>query len=165
MAFSNLNEIYIDQMQDIYSACKQSRAATQELHDAATDPALRDALAAGVTGIQDGMDTLSTILSSHDANPDGEFCRGMEGLVKEVHAHVLGQDFTDSDVRDAMIITQYQRMAHYAIAGYGCCKAFAHRLELEDDAKRLDTCLSASYDGDSTMSDLAIGGINRAAAA
>lgn len=165
MAFSTLNQIYIDQMQDIYSACKQSRAATQELHDAATDPALRDALAAGVVGIQDGMKTLSTILNAHGASPDGEFCRGMEGLVKEVHAHVLGEDFADTDLRDAMIVTQYQRMAHYAIAGYGCCKAFARRLDLSEDARQLDACLSASYDGDSTMSDLANGHINRAAAA
>jgi len=163
MAFSTLKDIYIDQMQDIYSACKQSKGATQKLHDAATDKDLKTALKAGVDGIQDGMDTLATIIKGHDEDPSDEFCKGMEGLVKEVQAHVLNADFADDDVRDAMIITQYQRMAHYAIAGYGCCKAFAHRLELEDEVKKLDECLSASYDGDSTMSDLAMGGINKAA--
>ena len=36
------------------------------------------------------------------------------------------------DARDAMIISQYQRMTHYGIAGYGCVAAFARRLELND---------------------------------
>ena len=48
---------------------------------------------------------------------------------------MLDAEFGDDDVRDAMIITQYQRMVHYALAGYGCCHAFAHRLGLEADAR------------------------------
>ena len=165
MAFSSLKDIYIDQMQDIYSACKQSKAATQKLHDAATDEELKKALKAGAVGIQDGMDTLSEIIKGHGEDPTDEFCKGMEGLVKEVHAHVLDEDFSDDDVRDAMIITQYQRMAHYAIAGYGCCKAFAKRLDQTDDVTKLDKCLDASYDGDRHMTEIATGSVNKSAAA
>lgn len=165
MAFSTLKEIYIDQMQDIYSACKQSKDATQKLHDAATDPELKSALKDGIAGIEEGIGTLTQIITKHGEDPSDEFCKGMEGLVKEVHAHVLDADFADDDVRDAMIITQYQRMAHYAIAGYGCCKAFAKRLGEDDDAAKLDTCLDASYDGDRRFTEIATGGINQAAAA
>ncbi|WP_316014420.1 ferritin-like domain-containing protein [Roseobacter sp. HKCCA0434] len=162
---SSLKDIYIDQMQDIYSACKQSKDATQKLHDAATDSELKSALKAGVEGIEQGMSTLSEIIKGHGEDPTDEFCKGMEGLVKEVHAHVLDTDFTDDDVRDAMIITQYQRMAHYAIAGYGCCKAFGKRLGQDDDVTKLDKCLDASYDGDKHMTEIATHGINKAAAA
>lgn len=165
MAFSTLKDIYIDQMQDIYSACKQSKDATQKLHDAATDEELKGALKAGILGIEEGIGALTQIIESHGEKPSGEFCKGMEGLVKEVHAHVLDADFTDDDVRDAMIVTQYQRMAHYAIAGYGCCKAFASRLELREDATTLDKCLDASYDGDRRFTEIATSGINKAAAA
>lgn len=42
-----------------------------------------------------------------------------------------------------MIITQYQRMVHYAIAGYGCLAAFAGRLDLGEDKGTLKTCLDA----------------------
>ncbi|MEO1793703.1 MAG: DUF892 family protein, partial [Pseudomonadota bacterium] len=66
--------------------------------------------------------------------------------------------------RDAMIITQYQRMTHYGLAGYGCVVAFAKRLGLEDEARRLQDCLDATYDGDRTMTKLAEGTINKAAA-
>ena len=88
----------------------------------------------------------------------------MEGLVKEARSHGIEEDITDPDARDAMIITQYQRMAHYAIAGYGCLEAFAKRLDLKDDAQKLQKCLDATYHGDKTMTQIATGGINKAAA-
>ncbi|WP_298429879.1 DUF892 family protein [uncultured Jannaschia sp.] len=160
-----LKDLYVDQLQDIYSACKQSRDATMKMEEAATDPDLKAALHAGHKGIEKGMSMMADVLRGHGADPDGEFCKGMEGLVKEVDAHVFNEEFGDDAVRDAMIITQYQRMAHYAIAGYGCCKAFAHRLDLEDEASKLDKHLSNTYDGDETMTALAMGGINRDAAA
>ena len=163
MAMNSLKDVYVDQIQDIHSACKQSAAVTAKLVDAAKDEELKKALQAGVDGIKEGMKHMAKLAKSHGADPEGEHCKGMEGLVKEARAHALEEDFGDDDARDAMIITQYQRMAHYAIAGYGCLKAFAGRLELEDDKKVLDTCLDQTYDGDKHMTDLAMGGINKAA--
>lgn len=164
MTISNLKDIYIDQAQDIYSACNQSKKVTAELADAVNSEDLKKALHAGVEGIESGMQTLSEIIKGHGADPTGEFCKGMEGLVKEARAHGLEEDITDPDARDAMIITQYQRMAHYAIAGYGCLVAFAKRLGLEDEARKLQTCLDHTAEGDRTMTELATGGINKAAA-
>ena len=88
----------------------------------------------------------------------------MEGIVAEVKAHVLDANFDDADAKDAMIITQYQRMAHYGIAGYGCCTAFARRLGLDGQADKLQDCLDATYHGDKEMTAIALGEINRAAA-
>ncbi|WP_299046455.1 ferritin-like domain-containing protein [uncultured Tateyamaria sp.] len=164
MALNSLHDVYIDQLQDIHSACKQSSGVTRKLADAATDPSLKDALERGVEGIERGMDTLSHIIKGHDADPEGEHCKGMEGLVKEARAHGLEQDFGDSAAQDAMIITQYQRMAHYAIAGYGSCLAFARRMDHGDDVSKLEECLNKSYDGDRAMTDLATGTINKDAA-
>ncbi|MEL6644822.1 MAG: DUF892 family protein [Pseudomonadota bacterium] len=164
MAIESLKDVYIDQLQDMYSACQQSHDVTKALARAATDPNLREALERGVGGIERGMSTVKEILKSHDADPEGEHCKGMEGLVKEAHAHALEAEFGDDAARDAMIITQYQRMAHYAIAGYGCCHAFAQRLEQSHDARRLSMCLDKSYDGDREMTALAENGVNRKAA-
>lgn len=164
MTLQSLKDVYVDQLQDLYSACKQSHGATKKLADAATDSNLKEALQRGVEGIERGMDTLTEIVKSHDADPNGEHCKGMEGLVAEAHAHGLEEDFGDDAARDAMIITQYQRMAHYAIAGYGCCKAFANRLGDAEGADKLNKCLDASYSGDREMTDLATNGINKAAA-
>ena len=88
----------------------------------------------------------------------------MEGLVEEAKAHALNASFGDNDIRDAMIITQYQRMAHYAIAGYGCLATFALRLGFNEDYKKIKSCLDACYDGDRTLSKLAESEINAKAA-
>ncbi|WP_116082700.1 DUF892 family protein [Tropicimonas sp. IMCC34011] len=164
MAMNSLKDIYIDQLQDLYSACKQSRDVTSKLVNAAKNEELKKALQAGVDGIENGMSTMSDLCKAHGVDPTGEHCKGMEGLAAEAKAHALDEEFGDEDTQDAMIITQYQRMAHYAIAGYGCVKAFAERLELSDDVTKLDKCLDASYDGDDHMTKIAEGKVNPAAA-
>ncbi len=161
MAIANLKDVYVDQLQDIFSACHQSEKVTKELRDAAHSSELKDALDAGVKGIESGIDALRSIIEAHDADPKGEFCKGMEGLVKEARSHGIEENISDPDARDAMIITQYQRMAHYAIAGYGCLVAFARRLKLNDEADKLQTCLDETYEGDRHMTDIAMGGINK----
>ncbi len=164
MAINSLKDVYIDQLQDLYSADRQALEATRKLADASTNDELKQALSRGVDGIQRGMETLADVIRAHDEDPTDEFCKGMEGLVKEVKAHVLDADFGDDDARDAMIITQYQRMTHYGLAGYGCVTAFARRLELNDQADRLQECLDHTYEGDRLMSRIAEGGVNAAAA-
>lgn len=161
---NSLKDVYLDQLMDLYSANKQAKEATRQLADAASNDALRDALTAGVEGIADGNKKLEKLISSHDKDPNGEHCKGMEGLVREARAHAVKEDFSDGALRDAVIVTQYQRMAHYAIAGYGCVAAFAKQLGLDEEAKTLKGMLDTAYSGDRTMTDLAENQIHKAAA-
>lgn len=163
MTLSTLKDVYIDQLQDLYSANRQALDATRKLEKHASNSELKSALGAGVSGIQDGLSVVETLVKGHGAKPTGEFCKGMEGLVKEVNAHVIEADFGDDDVRDAMIISQYQRMAHYGIAGYGCVEAFAERLGLEGEASKLRKCKEETAGGDKRMTGIAIGKVNKAA--
>ena len=165
MALNSLKDIYLDQLQDLYSACKQSLDVTTELGRAAADEGLSRALIDGANGISDGMDEIASLCAEHGINPNGEHCKGMEGLVKEARVHALEEDFGDDEARDAMIITQYQRMCHYALAGYGCLVAFSKRLDLDGDGAVLQKCLDQTYDGDRRMTEIATsGGINQQAA-
>lgn len=163
MPINSLKDLYIDQLQDLYSANTQALEVTREMAEAASNRDLRKALQAGVKGIQNGIDALEGIIRRHDADPGGEHCKGMEGLVREARSHALEEKYASDDTRDAMIISQYQRMVHYAIAGYGCLVAYASRLDLSDDASALQECLDHSYSGDRTMTDIATGGVNQAA--
>lgn len=160
MALNNLKDVYLDQLQDLHSACGQSIDAVTKLGQATKHDELGKAMAAGSKGIADGMSNLEKICGNHGIDPTGEFCKGMEGLVKEAHAHGLEEDFGSEDARDAMIITQYQRMVHYAIAGYGCCLAFAQRLGLQDDAAILKECLEQTKEGDARTSEIATTTVN-----
>lgn len=124
---------------------------------------LMKALNAGAEGIQRGIGAIAKITSERDETTEGEHCKGMEGLVEEAQAHAIKDSYGKEATRDAMIITQYQWLIHYAIAGYGCLAAFAERLELNSAMMELKACLDASHDGDRTMTALATGGINREA--
>ena len=164
MSISTLKDLYIEQLQDIHSANRQALKATKELHEAASSAELKSALASGVKGIEDGIEQVKTLIKSHDADPRAEHCKGMEGLVAEARAHAIEADISDDDVRDASIISQYQRMTHYGLAGYGTAHAFASRLDLKQDCDVLQTCLDHTYGGDKHMTSIASGEVNQAAA-
>jgi ferritin-like metal-binding protein YciE len=166
MAMTTLKDIYLDQLQDLWSANTQSLPVVTELGRAATDKELSEALIAGGNGISDGIAALERLCADHGISPNAEHCKGMEGLVQEARAHGLSDDVADADVRDAAIIPQYQHMVHYALAGYGTLVAFANRLGLDGDAAILEKCLDHTYDGDRHMTAIAMqGGVNKAAIA
>ena len=93
MSMNSLKDVYHDQLQDMYSANKQSLDVVVALGRAATDKDLSEALIAGSNGISEGMEKLAEICNAHDIKPSGEHCKGMEGLVAEAKAHVLNEDF------------------------------------------------------------------------
>ncbi|MBK4216103.1 DUF892 family protein [Paracoccus caeni] len=163
MPVKNLEDLYLDQLKDLYSACRQSMPVVTALGGAAKSKELAEALISGNQGIARGMEALAEICSRHDIDPTGEHCRGMEGILFEAKKHALETEFADEDAQDAAIITQYQRMAHYAIAGYGCVRTFANRLGFDEDAAVLQDCLDHTRSGDKHMTALAEGGINEAA--
>ena len=160
----SLKDVYIDQLQDLRSANRQAIKAVRDLGQVATSARLRGALERGVNGIEDGTVKLETLLGAHGIDPDNTHCKGMEGLVREARGDVLDQNFGSDAARDAVIISQYQRMAHYAIAGYGCSAAFARQLGLTEDAATLAGMLDAAHSGDQTMSAIAEEKVNERAA-
>ena len=163
MTIKDLKDLYLDQLKDLYSACKQALPIVTELGRHAKSRELAEALIAGNQGIARGMEVLAELCERHDTDPTGEICKGMEGLTLEAKRHAIETDFGDEDAQDAAIISQYQRMVHYAIAGYGCLRSFANRLGLDGDGALLQECLERTRSGDRHMTAIADGGVNEAA--
>ncbi|MGF1501989.1 MAG: DUF892 family protein [Paracoccaceae bacterium] len=154
MALATLNDVYIDQLRDLSSANTQAMEMTRRLAETAEDERLRDALSDGVEGIARGLDTVSRLLEGHGFDTQADFCKGMEGLCAEAEAHALNAPFGSRLAQDAMIAAQYQRMTLYAMAGYANCLALASRLDLMEDARKLELCLDATRRGHQEMQDL-----------
>lgn len=165
MSIDSFKDLYIDHSQDCYSALKQSTEFSSKLHGAASDGELKSAIERSIAASRQAMSEMERVIGAHGADPNGEHCVGMEGLIKEATSHALEEDFAEPSLRDAMIVAQYQRLAHYAIAAYGTSAAFAKRLGLSDDAKMWEAQLDGTYDGDRTMSKLAETEVNPDAAA
>ena len=150
----NLTECYVHELQDNWSANEQMEKCVRELAEATTESKLKDRLVKSADGIAKHTDTIKSLLEDC-GEKEKEHCKGMEGLVKEAKKHALEPNFADGEVRDVVIIAQYQRMCHYGICGFGTAKAFAKALGKDDHATKLDTITADCYQADQNMTDLA----------
>lgn len=165
MAIENLKQLYIEELKDLYDANEQANRTTEKLIDAAASSDLQDALKRSIEGTNEGNQTIKSILDRHGEGVGNVTCQGMKGLTREAEKHVLDEEFGDASVRDAMLISQYQRMAHYAITGYGSVEAFAKRLGELEDARALEQCKENTMEGDLRFTQLAQASINEEAMA
>lgn len=164
MTIDTLQALYLEELQDLYSANNQMKKIVGELKIAASNRSLQDMLGKSEEKIQDHTDTLKSIVESHGERASDEHCKGMEGLVQEARKHALEQDFPDAAVRDAAIISQMQRMSHYGLAGFGTAHALALTLDLQDEAAQLNRSLDEIYEGDRYLSHIAESKVNEDAA-
>jgi ferritin-like metal-binding protein YciE len=151
---ATLKEVYIDEMRDLWSANDQMQRVMKTLGQKASDKKLKDLLEKSVTGIGKHTETLKSVLEGQGGKVRKEHCRGMEGLVEEAKSHALEEDLEDN-LRDLVIISQYQRMSHYGLAGFGTAAAYADALGLKDDANKLKSIVKDIYKADEYTSELA----------
>ena|ERR1700712_341372 len=151
----NLLDVYVDELRDLWSANDQMQACLQKLVDEASDEKLRTALEESVDGIGEHTEKLKMLVEANGGETEKEHCRGMEGLVKEAHKHVIEDGSDDENLVDIEIISQYQRMSHYGLAGFGTAAAYARALGLEDDETMLSSIVEDIYKADEMTSLLA----------
>ena len=151
----NLKEVYLDEMQDLWSANDQMVRAVQQLSGKANDPKLRQMLEQAVGGIQKHTDALKNLIQANGGEAKPEHCKGMEGLVAEALKHGVQEAPSDGRLRDVQIIAQYQRMTHYGLAGFVTAVAYAKSLGRTDDAANLKQAVSEIYKGDAIATHLA----------
>lgn len=157
---ANLEEVYQHELQDLWSANDQMVEALRQLVDKASDGKLKQRLEKSLPGIQKHTDQIKALLEGSGGEVSKEHCKGMEGLVKEAIKHAVREKYDDPDVRDVMIVAQYQRMSHYGIAGFGTAAAYAEALGRASDAKKLDQITKDIYKADQNMTDLAERAVN-----
>jgi ferritin-like metal-binding protein YciE len=152
---TSLKEVYLDEMQDLWSANDQMVRAAQQLTGQASDPKLKQMLEHSVGGIQKHTDVLKSLIQANGGETKPEHCKGMEGLVAEALKHGIKEAPSDGKLRDVQIIAQYQRMSHYGLAGFGSAAAYAKALGRSDDAAKLKQAVDEIYKGDAVASQLA----------
>jgi len=156
----DLKDIYVDEMKDLWSANDQMLKVVKKITTKASDPKLKDMLAASHKGITKHTAVLKELIAGQDEKVSKEHCKGMEGLVTEATKHVLEEGPKRGPLLDVLIIAQYQRMTHYGIAGFGTAAAYAEALDLKDDAKKLNDATKEIYGGDEFMTKLAETSVN-----
>jgi ferritin-like metal-binding protein YciE len=157
----SLRDLYIEELQDLYSAEEQIIDALPQLASAATSPDLERALTEHLEQTTVHRERLALILRGLNAQPAGHRCEGMAGLIKEGRER-LRQD-SPSDVTDAALISAAQRVEHYEIAGYGTARTYARLLGDWEGERLLQQTLDEEGATDHRLTDLATSGITQEA--
>lgn len=153
MKAESLRDLYIEQLQDLYSAENQLVKALPKMAKGARSEDLRKAINEHLEVTKNQASRLEEILSNLGEDPKGKKCKGMEGLVEE-GSEVLEEDM-DDDVRDAALIAAAQRVEHYEIAGYGTVRTYATLLGEDEAAATLEEILNEEKEADTKLSSLA----------
>lgn len=159
-SISNLSDLYIDELKDLWSANDQMVRALKKISPQATHPQLKEMLETSQKGIAKHTNLLKALIANQGEDVSKEHCKGMEGLVSEAVKHTIEEAPVKGPVLDAAIIAQYQRMTHYGITGFGTVAAFSKALKFEDDNKQLKAAVKEMYVADELMTRLAEAAVN-----
>jgi ferritin-like metal-binding protein YciE len=153
----SLQDLYVDQLRDLFSAENQLLIALPKMISAANSPELQQALQAHYEETQEHVRRLQKIFADLGETPGGETCEAMEGLIAEGERTINTPG--DPNVKDAALIAAAQRVEHYEISGYGTVKTFAKLLDYDDAADLLDDTLQEEGAADHKLTSVAEGGL------
>lgn len=156
MKLTSLKALYVDELQDLYSAEIQLIEALPELAAAARNPDLKKAFQDHLEQTRGHARRLETIFEELEVSPDGEVCEAMEGLITEGREMV--DAYADPDVHDVGLIAAAQRVEHYEIAAYGAVRSFAKNLGLNDHVNLLQQTLEEEGAANKLLTSIAEGG-------
>jgi len=163
MKMKTLEDLFVHEIRDLYSAEKQLLKALPKMAKAATNGDLAAAFEAHLAETEEQVSRLESIFETLEISSRGPKCKAMEGLLEE-GKDVLEEDMED-DVRDAALICSAQRVEHYEIAGYGCARTFAKRLGHGEIAELLQQTLDEEAATDEKLTELAESQVNEDAVA
>ena len=161
---SSLQELYVDELKDLWSANDQMVRALTKIAPQAQNPKLQSMLKKSQMGITKHTGILKSIIEAQGEEVKKEHCKGMEGLAAEAIKHTIEDAPESGPVLDAAIIAQFQRMTHYGITGFGTVSAFAKALKLAEDHTKLQSAVKEMYQSDELMTELAESAVNIQAA-
>jgi len=158
MKLESLEQLYISELRDLYSAENQLLKALPKMAKAASSEELKEGFEKHLEQTKGHVERLEQIFQQLDESPKGKTCHGMKGLIEE-GSEILKEDGEDS-VLDAGIIVAAQKVEHYEIASYGSVRTFANLLNQDEAARLLQSTLDEESETNEILNRLAEGIVN-----
>ncbi|TMQ32316.1 MAG: ferritin-like domain-containing protein, partial [Planctomycetota bacterium] len=159
---TTLQDLYIAELKDLYSAENQILKALPKMIKAASTPELQQGFEEHLEQTRGHVQRLEEIFEKLDQNPKGKKCKGLEGIVEE--AKETMDEIEDPAVLDAALIAGAQKVEHYEMASYGCVRTWARQLGDEEAANLLQQTLDEEAETDKKLTQLAESMVNLEAA-
>lgn len=154
MAIKTLEDLFIHDLSDIYSAEKQITRALPKMARAATDEKLIAAFQQHLEETHGQIERLDRLVEKTEGVRIKRMkCHALEGLVEE--AQEIIESVEAGPVRDAGLIGAAQKVEHYEIAAYGTLHALAIQLGYKEAAQLLAETLQEEKDTDKKLTTIA----------
>jgi len=161
MATKTLKDLFVDQLQDAYSAESQLTKALPKMAKAAKSDDLRRGFEQHLKETENQIKRIERVCEQVGCRTGSNTCEAMKGLVDEGE-EIMGLGL-DSDAQDAGLIAAAQKVEHYEIALYGTLCTFAKQLGHTDSATLLHETLEEEKRTDQKLTQLAESFVNQKA--
>jgi ferritin-like metal-binding protein YciE len=152
MKVESIEDLFLDELKDLYSAEKQITKALPKLVKAASTQELSAAFDSHLQETKGHVERLEEIFQKLGKKGTGKTCEGMKGVLEE-GAEVI-QEIEKGPIRDAGLIAAAQRVEHYEIAGYGSVRSFAQLLGKQDIVELLEETLQEEKAADEKLTKI-----------
>jgi ferritin-like metal-binding protein YciE len=161
MKIETLEDLFVEQIEDLYDAEKRLVKALPKMAEASTSIQLRQAFESHLMQTRGHVDRLEQIFRAMNKPAKAETCDAMKGLISEGEGIIDHID--ESVLRDAGLIAAANRVEHYEIAAYGSARAFAETLGMAGAVSLLQQTLQEEKEADEKLTGLAKTEVNEEA--
>lgn len=159
---SMLQELFLEELRDIYWAEKHLVKALPKMEKAASSEELAEAFAEHLAVTQEQVGRLEQVFELLGEKARGKKCEAMEGLVKEAES-VIEDTEEGTSTRDVALIIAAQKVEHYEIAAYGGLATLAKTMGKNEIKNLLGQTLDEEKETDEILTQLAENNINQSA--
>ncbi|HET7537095.1 MAG TPA: ferritin-like domain-containing protein [Candidatus Didemnitutus sp.] len=149
---TNLRELFIEELRDLYHAENQLVKALPKMAKAATHETLREGFEQHLEETKHHVERLEQVFETLGEKPKGRTCEAMKGLIAEGEEWIAQK--AEPSLKDAGLIVAAQKVEHYEIAGYGSVRTFAERLGFDDLGAILQETLDEEAETDKQLTDI-----------
>jgi ferritin-like metal-binding protein YciE len=160
-AMESLEKLFEETLKDVYFAEKQIIKSLPKMAKKTSSPQLKQAFEEHLEQTKGQVERLDEVFKLLGKKASGKECPALMGLVEE--AEELMDEAKDPEVLDAGLIGCAQAVEHYEIARYGTLRTWAEQLGMREAAQLLQATLDEEKTTDKKLSQLATGGMNKAA--
>jgi ferritin-like metal-binding protein YciE len=152
MAAENLQELFVEELRDVYDAEKQITKALPKMAKAVESDELRAAFEEHLEITRMQINRLEEVFKSLGLAARGKTCDGMKGLLEEGQSHM---EELEGSTLEAALIGAAQRVEHYEIAAYGTLATWAELLGYQDAKDLLGQTLEEEKEADEKLTGIA----------
>jgi len=148
-----MNDLFMHGLQDLYYAENKIAKSLPDMIEKATNPQLRAGFEKHLKETEGQVQRLQRLFELLDADPKGEKCPAIDGILKE-GSELMGE-VDDEDVMNVGLIAAAQAVEHYEITRYGALIAWASELGRRDCIPLLRASLAEEKATDEKLTALA----------